>query len=54
MMTYTVMIDFLIVQPVIIIAARFFIAMDAVSFFEKLCFWRGYARYDPEELKTKV
>ena len=27
--------------------------MDAVSFFEKLCFWRGYARFDPEELKME-
>lgn len=54
MMCYTVLMDFLVIQPVLIIAARFFVAMDVVSFFEKLCFWRGYARYDPEELKTKV
>lgn len=54
MMAYCTFMDFFIIQIVFVIVSRYCMSHRAVSFYEKLCYWRGFAKFNPEDLCTKV
>ena len=54
MMAYCTFMDFFVIQIVFVIVSRYCMSHRAVSFYEKLCYWRGFAKFNPEDLCTRV
>lgn len=54
MMVYCTTMDFFCIQPIFVFVSKYCMNEKTVSTYEKICYWRGFAKYDPAGQTTKV